>query len=103
MELEVGERWRTALREGPAFAYPPKQDSPATEAARHAVAQIKADHWFALAKWAKERGFLEGWERGLAFSLGKLASGGVKPSDKQVIQGARIVARAAELGFSPKT
>ena len=103
MELEVGEGWRTALREGPAFAYPPKQDSPAAEAAREAVAQIKADHWFALAKWAKERGFLEGWERGLAFSLGKLAASEAKPSDKQVIQGARIIARAEELGFAPKT
>jgi hypothetical protein len=43
---------------------------------------------------------LEGWERGLVFSLGKLATSGAKASEKQALQGARIIARAQELGFS---
>jgi hypothetical protein len=63
------------------------------------VADIAANDWFALAKWSKERGFLEGWERGLAFSLGKLAARSAQPSAKQAVQGARIAERAKELGF----
>jgi hypothetical protein len=102
IEIEVGDALRGSLREGPPFAYPPRQATPAAQAARSVVAAISADDWFALAKWAKDRGFLEGWERGLVFSLGKLASRRAEPSDKQVVQGARIIDRAKELGFSLK-
>lgn len=99
-KIDVGERWSAGLRESAAVPYPPKKLSPETEAARQAVSQGTADSWFALSKWAKERNFLEGWERSLAYSLGRLAARGAAPSDKQVVQGARIMARARELGFS---
>jgi len=101
MKLPVKGEWKQ-LKIQPVVAYPPKKISPEAEAARKAVMEVPADHWFQLAKWAKERGFLEGWERSLAFSMGKLAARNTPPSDKQVVQGARILSRALELGFSPK-
>lgn len=99
MAVEVGDDWRKEMRDSPSVAYPPKKFNPEAAAAQDAVVQVPAEHWFALAKWAKDRGFLEGWERSLAFSLGKLAAQAKKPSDKQAIQGARIMARAHEFGF----
>ena len=102
MALEVGDEWGKGMKDGPAIVYPPKKSTPESDAARAAVAQISAAHWFSLAKWAKERGFLEGWERAIAFGLGKLAAQAKAPSDKQVVQGARILTRARELGFMPQ-
>ena len=87
------------MKEGPVVTYPPKKINPETLAAKQEVTLASAEDWFALAKWAKERGLLEGWERSLAFSLGKLAARGADPSDKQAVQGARIMKRARELGF----
>lgn len=73
--------------------------SPEAAASSNAVINIPASDWFELAKWSKEHGFLEGWERSLAFSLGRLAARGAQPSPKQAVQGARIAERAKELGF----
>ena len=100
LTLEVGDEWGKGLKDGLAVVYPPKKSSPESDAAREVIAQVSAAHWFDLAKWAKERSFLQGWERSLAFSLGRLAAQGKAPSDKQVVQGARILTRAQELGFS---
>ena len=99
LELKVGDEWRKEIREGPAVAYPPRKSNPEALAAKQTVILASAENWFALAKWAKERGLLEGWERGLAFSLGKLIARGAEPSDKQAVQGARIMKRALELGY----
>jgi hypothetical protein len=103
MTLDVGDKWTKGLRVSPAAPYPPKKVNPEIEAARQTVTGATADYWFALSKWARERGFLEGWERSLSYSLGKLAAKEVSPSDKQVVQGARIMARAKDLGFLPDT
>ena len=65
-----------------------------------AVADLEHTTWFALAAWAKETGSLQPWQRGLAFSLGKLASSGRTPSRKQVVQGAAILTEAKRLGFA---
>lgn len=100
MALDIGDEWTKGMKDGAAIVYPPKKSSAESEAARKAVAHVSAVHWFSLSKWAKDRGFLEGWERSLVFSLGKLTAQGRAPSDKQVVQGARILARAQELGFS---
>lgn len=99
MKLPLDGTWDQTLRTAPPVAYPPKKLTPETEAARKAVIAVPADHWFEMSKWAKDRGFLEGWERSLVFSLGKLAARGAEPSDKQAIQGARILGRALELGL----
>ncbi len=102
LTLEVGDEWSKGIKDGPVGTYPPKKSTPESEAAREAVAHVSAADWFGLAKWAKDRGFLEGWERSIAFSLGRLAAQSKAPSDKQVVQGARILTRAKELGFSLK-
>lgn len=100
LALDVGDEWSKGMKDGPVVVYPPKKSTPESEAAREVVGHVSAAHWFSLAKWAKDRGFLEGWERSIAFSLGRLAAQSKAPSDKQVVQGARILTRAKELGFS---
>jgi hypothetical protein len=99
LNFNVGEDWKKHVTAAPAAVYPAKKPNAAAEAARSTVRAVSANNWFALAKWSKEHGFLEGWERSLSFNLGKLASRGTEPSDKQAVQGARILARARELGF----
>ncbi len=83
----------------PADPYPARKPGAEAAAFSDEVSKISASDWFALARWSKEHGFLEGWERSLAFSLGRLAARGVEPSPKQAAQGARIAGRARELGF----
>lgn len=67
------------------------------------IACVPADTWFALSKWAKETNNLQGWQRGLAYSLGRRAGEGREPSRKQAIQGEKILEEAESLGFSVKT
>lgn len=64
------------------------------------VTQVAAETWFALASWAKQTDNLTPWQRGIAFSLGRLRAGGRAPSRKQVVQGAKILLEADRLGFS---
>lgn len=99
LEFELGDGWRENLLATPVESYPARKPSAEVAASSSTVVNIAADDWFALAKWSKEHGFLEGWERSLAFSLGKLAARGTPPSAKQAVQGARIAGRAKELGF----
>lgn len=98
-EFELQNGWQDGLRATPVESYPTGKLSPEAAASSDAVIIISASDWFELAKWSKEHGFLEGWERSLAFSLGKLAARGAQPSPKQAVQGARIAERAKELGF----
>lgn len=63
------------------------------------IAKISAETWFRLSKWAKETDNLAPWQRGLAFSLGRLAGSGRKPSFKQAVQGAKIITDATRKGF----
>ena len=70
------------------------------EAAARVMA-VDAETWFALSKWARETGSLEPWQRGLAYSLGSIASRKGEPRPKQTKQGAVILDMAAELGFRP--
>jgi AIPR protein/Abortive infection phage resistance protein N-terminal domain len=99
-KIDVKGDWSSGSTNGKPIVYPQKKSSAEAIVAKEAIAPVSSDDWFALAKWAKERGFLEGWERGLAYSLGKLAGRGAEASDKQAIQGARIMKRASELGFT---
>jgi hypothetical protein len=64
------------------------------------VAAIPADTWFALSHWARETSNLQGWQRSLAFSLGRLAGQSRQPSRKQAIQAEAILKEAARLGFA---
>jgi hypothetical protein len=63
-----------------------------------AVAALPAEVWLAAAKWAKETGSLQVWQRKIAYSLGKLGRGS-EPSPKQSIQGRNLMMEAVRLGF----
>lgn len=65
-----------------------------------AVMAVPAGTWMDLSSWAKETRTLQPWQRGLAFSLGKLLGEGRTPSRKQAVQGAIILAEARRRGFS---
>ena len=100
LDLGLGQNWTAGLSGGSQTSYPAQKSNPEADRIIGELAQVKPESWFALAKWAKDRGFFAGWERSLAFSLGRIAAKGAKPSPKQAIQGARILTRAKELGFS---
>lgn len=99
LQFELQKNWQNGLRATPVESYPTGKMSSEAAASSNAVISIPASDWFELARWSKEHGFLEGWERSLAFSLGRLAARGAQPSAKQAVQGARIAERAKELGF----
>ena len=69
-----------------------------SEIITHASA-VEADTWFRLSSWAKETSNLQPWQRGLAFSLGRLAQLDRPPSVKQARQGTRLLDEAKRLGF----
>ena len=69
-----------------------------SEIITHASA-VEADTWFSLSSWAKETSNLQPWQRGLAFSLGRLAQLDRPPSVKQARQGTRLLDEAKRLGF----
>lgn len=61
--------------------------------------QVSSETWFKISNWAKETDNLAPWQRGLAFSLGKLAAREKPPSPKQAAQGIKIYEEARRLGF----
>ncbi|SNQ60391.1 AIPR family protein [Candidatus Methanoperedens nitratireducens] len=63
------------------------------------VMKVPADTWFRIARWAKETGNLQPWQRSLSFSLGNLAKRGRETSRKQAVQALRILEEAHRLGF----
>lgn len=63
------------------------------------AARVPAETWYQLAKWAKETQNLHAWQRGLAFSLGRLKQNAKLPSIKQATQGLKILEEARRLGF----
>jgi hypothetical protein len=63
-----------------------------------AVAALPSEVWLAAAKWAKDTGTLQVWQRKIAYSLGKLGRGS-QPSPKQAIQGRKLMLEAIRLGF----
>jgi very-short-patch-repair endonuclease len=65
------------------------------------VASFPERIWFEIAHWAKEQNQLEGWQRGLAYSLGVRKRRGEAPTVKQAKQGKIILVEALRLGFSP--
>ena len=63
------------------------------------IASVQPDKWFELSSWAKQTGNLQSWQRGLAFSIGRLLGHGKELSRKQAIQGIKILDEAERLGF----
>ena len=73
--------------------------SPESAAAIAEIVQLGADTWFGLSHWAKETGSLQSWQRGIAFSVGRLLANGKEPSVKQAVQCQRMLGEASQLGF----
>ena len=63
------------------------------------VEKIPATVWFELSHWAKETDNLQGWQRSIAFSLGRIAGQGGRPSRQQAAQAEKMLAEAERLGF----
>ena len=63
------------------------------------VSKVPAEVWFAVSNWAKETNSLQAWQRGIAFSLGRLAGRAADPSEKQAKQGDILLREALRLGF----
>ncbi len=75
-----------------------KSDRPQTEEIADLM-KVPAETWFKISHWAKETDNLTPWQRGIAFSLGKLASRQSSPSLKQAQQGLKILEESGRLGF----
>lgn len=63
------------------------------------IDQVTAETWFALANWAKVTGNLQGWQRQIAFGIGRRVGKGTPASPKQAVQGAKMLREARRLGF----
>lgn len=73
--------------------------SPEQEELIEEIHKIPADVWFAISAWAKKTASLQPWQRGLAYSLGRLTASARSPSIKQAVQGRNLLLEAARLGF----
>ena len=63
------------------------------------AAEIPAETWFALSKWAKETKNFQPWKRSLLFSVGSLVSRGQKPSITQATHAMNAYDEAFRKGF----
>jgi hypothetical protein len=87
--------------DGPADARDLGLGTPTTDEVELVAAAklIPGDEWFRLSNWAKETGNLQAWQRGLAYSLGRVAGQEREPSVKQSRQGLKMLEEAKRLGF----
>lgn len=63
------------------------------------VSDLRAQHWFGLAKWAKDGNYLSSWQRKFAFDLGKRVNRGMSISERQGPYAAQLLQEALRLGF----
>jgi hypothetical protein len=73
--------------------------TPEELAAVELVRSVPSEVWYAVSKWAKETGSLQGWQRSIAYSLGLVGDRQRTPSPKQGVQGCRLLLEARRLGF----
>lgn len=59
--------------------------------------------WFALAKWGKDTGLLNAWERSFAFNIGRALHAEREITPKQLKQSERVLNSAYEKGFEAPT
>jgi hypothetical protein len=95
LELPDNDSWQPYTVISSYVSSKPRVTGPLLEA----LGGVSEDVWYALASWAKERNVLQAWQRGLAFSLGKIAGRRGVPSQKQATQGRKLLLAAIELGF----
>ena len=60
---------------------------------------VDGEIWFGIAKWPREAGLLQPWQRSLAYSLGQRKIRGIAPSVKQARQGLKIIEQVRAGGF----
>lgn len=80
-------------------------DKPVTEQEKSLIeeaAQIPANTYFALAKWAKETNNFDGWQRSLLFKVGTLVNRNKTPTTKQAKWCVDLYNTAIEKGFTNK-
>ncbi len=53
------------------------------------MSAVPADHWFAIANWAKQTSNLQPWQRRMAYSIGTYTNRGRLLSIKQSVQADR--------------
>jgi very-short-patch-repair endonuclease len=63
------------------------------------VSRLKAQDWFAMAKWAREKNYLSPWQRKFAFDLGMRVNRGIGISDKQSPYAVQLLEEAIKLGY----
>ena len=73
------------------------------EAEIQKVMEVPAETWFKISRWAKETDNLLPWQRGLAFSLGRLVHNNKPPSPKQAAHGLKILDESERRGFRADT
>ena len=76
-------------------------ESPGKEEAEliSSISKVPASTWLGIAKWAKETGNLQPWQRGIAFTVGKTIAAGNRISRKQAAQAEIILSEVTSLGF----
>ena len=102
IELPVGVEADLLTRDRASRTSDHTLDEQATSAEAASIARVgavPAETWFNLATWAKDTQTLMPWQRGLAFSLGRLAGAGRSPSRRQAAHGEKILDEARSLGF----
>lgn len=97
--VEVGQRPVAAF----ANKKVPKTPTPEEETSIARVAATPPEVWFGLSAWAKQTENLDGWERSLAYDLGRLVARKRPVSPKQAFHGLRILGLAVEKGFNPQS
>ena len=73
--------------------------TPAQQRSIAAVAAISGEVWMSISSWAKQTSSLLPWQRGLAYSIGKLIEQSRTPSVKQAKQGGILLQEAVRQGF----
>lgn len=64
------------------------------------LGEVPQTVWFNLSSWARQTDNLRAWQRSLAYSLGILASRSRAPSEKQAVQGRRLLIEAIDSGYT---
>ena len=78
-------------------------DDGLSDADRQNVARVGSLHpdvWLRLSRWAAETRSLSGWQRQIAYTLGRQGRQGRSASAEQARQGIQILEEAMELGFA---
>lgn len=67
------------------------------------MSAVAADHWFAIANWAKETDSLTPWQRRFTYDMGLRVSRGTTLSPKQALQARKVIDTARQGGFTSLT